>query len=42
LKRGISLLFSSLLGGAAAFVRADQTDDAIVAAMKSSSAICYS
>jgi hypothetical protein len=42
MKRGIFLLFSALLGGAAALVRADQADDAIVAAMKLSTATSYS
>ena len=42
MKRGSSLLFSVLLGSATAFVRADQTDDAIVAAMKLSTAVSYS
>ena len=42
MNRRISLLFPILLVGAAAFVRADQTDDAIVAAMKLSTATGYS
>jgi hypothetical protein len=42
MKRGSSLLLSVLLGSATAFVQADQTDDAIVAATKLSTAISYS
>jgi hypothetical protein len=42
MQRGICFLFAALLTGAAVFVRADPTDDAIVAAMKLSGAINYS
>jgi len=42
MKRNLYLLFPLLIGGATAFVRADQTDDAIIAAMKLSNMASYS